>query len=114
MEVTNFLSFKNRNELRQWLVENHSTARECWVVSFRKKQPEWVALPYLDIVEEALCFGWIDSTCKKLPDGRLVQRLSPRRKHSHWTELNKQRCHDLERRGLMTPAGLAAMPKDHH
>ena len=114
MEVTNLLSFKNRNELRQWLVENHSTARECWVVSFRKKQPEWVALPYLDILEEALCFGWIDSTCKKLPDGRLVQRLSPRRKRSHWTELNKQRCHDLERRGLMTPAGLAAMPKDNH
>lgn len=114
MEVTNLLSFKNRNELRQWLVENHSTARECWVVSFRKKQPEWVALPYLDIVEEALCFGWIDSTCKKLPDGRLVQRLSPRRKRSHWTELNKQRCHALERRGLMTPAGLAAMPEDNH
>lgn len=114
MEVTNLLSFKSRNELRQWFVENHSTARECWVVSFRKKQPEWVALPYLDIVEEALCFGWIDSTCKKLPDGRLAQRLSPRRKRSHWTELNKQRCRDLERRGLMTPAGLAAMPKDNH
>ena len=114
MEVTNLLSFKNRNELRQLLVENHSTARECWVVSFRKKQPEWVALPYLDIVEEALCFGWIDSTCKKLPDGRLAQRLSPRRKRSHWTELNKQRCRDLECSGLMTPAGLAALPKEDH
>ena len=114
MEVTNLLSFKNSNELRQWLEKNHSIARECWVVSYRKKRPEWVALPYLDIVEEALCFGWIDSTCKKLPDGRLEQRLSPRRKRSHWTELNKQRCRDLERRGLMTPAGLAAMPKDNH
>ena len=114
MEVTNLLSFKDRNELRQWLEENHSMVRECWVVSYRKKQPEWDALLYQEIVEEALCFGWIDSTCKKLPDGRLVQRLSPRCKRSHWTELNKQRCHDLEHRGLMTPAGLAAMPKDNH
>ena len=66
-------------------------------------------LPYIDVVEEALCFGWIDSTLKKLPDGRLAQRLSPRRKKSHWTELNKQRCQDLEKRGLMTPAGIEAL-----
>ena len=57
----------------------------------RSKNPVGV-LPYLDVVEEALCFGWIDSTLKKLPDGRLAQRISPRRKNSHWTELNKQRC----------------------
>lgn len=112
MEVTHLFTFKHRNELRQWLIDNHSTQRECWVVSYRKKQPEWDALLYIDIVEEALCFGWIDSTCKKLPDGRLVQRLSPRRKHSHWTQLNKQRCCELERRGLMTPAGLAALPQE--
>ena len=55
-------------------------------------------LPYINVVEEALCFGWIDSTLKRLPDGRLAQRLSPRRKRSHWTELNKQRCADLEAR----------------
>jgi uncharacterized protein YdeI (YjbR/CyaY-like superfamily) len=66
-------------------------------------------LPYLEIVEEALCFGWIDSTLKKLPDGRLVQRLSPRRKGSHWTELNKERCRELESRGLMTDAGRKAL-----
>lgn len=114
MEVTNLLSFKDRSELRQWFLENHAIAQECWVVSYRKKRPEWDALLYQDIVEEALCFGWIDSTCKKLPDGRLAQRLSPRRKRSHWTELNKQRCRDLERRGLMTPAGRAAIPKKNH
>jgi hypothetical protein len=50
-------------------------------------------------------FGWIDSTLKKLPDGRLAQRLAPRRKNSHWTKLNMDRCLDLEDRGLMTPAG---------
>ena len=62
----------------------------------------------MDVVEEALCFGWIDSTLKKLPDGRLVQRLSPRRKNSHWTQLNMDRCMDLEDRGLMTEAGRRA------
>lgn len=112
MEVINLLSFNERCELRRWLAENHASARECWVVSYRKKRPEWKALLYVDIVEEALCFGWIDSTCKKLPDGRLAQRLTPRRKRSHWTELNKQRCRELERRGLMTTAGLAVMPTD--
>ena len=60
-------------------------------------------------VEEALCFGWIDSTLKRLPDGRLAQRLSPRRPRSHWTELNMERCRSLEERGLMTEAGRRAL-----
>lgn len=61
----------------------------------------------------ALCFGWIDSTLKKLPDRRLAQRLSPRRKNSHWTKLNMDRCIDLEDRGLMTPAGRWAYQVSH-
>lgn len=77
----------------------------------RSKNPHAGVLPYLDVVEEALCFGWIDSTLKKLPDGRLAQRLSPRRKNSHWTELNKQRCQELEVRGLMTRAGRDALER---
>jgi len=76
----------------------------------RSKKPEWPAIAYIDVVEEALCFGWIDSTLKRLPDGRLVQRLSPRRKKSHWTQLNIDRCKDLESRGLMTDAGRSALP----
>ena len=86
-----------------------SRLSQCWVVTYRSRQPEWPAIPYLDVVEEALCFGWIDSTLKRLPDGRLAQRLSPRRKRSHWTELNKQRCSDLEARGLMTDSGRKAL-----
>ena len=111
MEVRNLLEFKKRSELRKWLSENHQKVNECWVVKYMKNQPEWVALPYIDIVEEALCFGWIDSTNKKLPDGRLVQRLSPRRKGSHWTELNIRRCQDLEARGIMTDAGRSVIPR---
>ena len=108
MEIVNLLHFKNRSELRQWLKENHRKEKCCWVVTYRSKCPEWPAIPYIDVVEEALCFGWIDSTLKKLPDGRLAQRLSPRRKNSHWTRLNMERCMDLEARGLMTPAGRRA------
>ena len=105
------MHYGSRQELREWLIENHTTERCCWVVIYRTKCPEWSAIPYIDVVEEALCFGWIDSTMKRLDDGRLVQRLSPRRRGSHWTELNKQRCADLERRGLMTDAGRQELDK---
>jgi uncharacterized protein YdeI (YjbR/CyaY-like superfamily) len=80
------------------------------VATYRGKlPPQDNCLPYIEVVEEALCFGWIDSTVKRLPDGRLAQRLSPRRKGSHWTELNRQRYTDLEHRGLMTEAGRKAI-----
>ena len=109
MEVKSILAFGCRAELRLWLQNNHQTAKECWVVSYVVHKPQWDAIRYVDIVEEALCFGWIDSTKKKLHDGRLVQRLSPRRECSNWTELNKRRCLELESRGLMTDAGRKAL-----
>ena len=109
MEVVNLQHLGNRSELRQWLKENYNKEKYCWVVNYRSKcPPEWPAIPYIEVVEEALCFGWIDSTLKRLPDGRLAQRLSPRRAKSHWTQLNMDRCVDLEDRGLMTEAGRRA------
>ena len=110
MQITNLLQFSQRSELRRWFEENNDKVKECWVVMYRSKKPEWPAIAYIDVVEEALCFGWIDSTLKRLPDGRLAQRLSPRRKKSHWTQLNIERCKDLESRGLMTDAGRNALP----
>ena len=112
MEVVNLLHLSSRSELRQWLEENYNKEKCCWVVTYRSKcPPEWPAIPYIEVVEEALCFGWIDSTLKRLPDGRLAQRLSPRRPKSHWTQLNIDRCFDLEDRGLMTEAGRQAFEK---
>ncbi len=107
MQITLLLEYNSRQQLRDWLLQHGEDTREVWIAMFRSKRPPCSAacLPYIDVVEEALCFGWIDSTLKRLPDGRLAQRLSPRRKRSHWTELNKQRCADLEARGLMTDAG---------
>ena len=113
MEIDILLEYSDRKQLRQWLEENHATAHHCWVAAYRSKVPKLDALPYLAIVEEALCFGWIDSTNKRLPDGRLAQRISPRRRNSHWTELNLARVRDLEQHGLMTPAGLTALPHNN-
>lgn len=109
MEITLLLECTDRLQLQQWLMDNRTTAKECWVTMYRTKTPRTDCIPYLEVVEEALCFGWIDSTVKRLPDGRCAQRISPRRKGSHWTDLNRQRCADLERRGLMTDAGRMAI-----
>ena len=111
MEVINLLHLSSRSEPRHWLEENHNEEKCCWVVTYRGKRLEWPAIPYIEVVEEALCFGWIDSTLKRLPDSRLAQRLSPRRPKSHWTQLNMDRCIDLENRGLMTEAGRQAFEK---
>lgn len=116
----NILRPLNRKELREWLIDNAAVEKEVWVLCSRAK----VAVPldngtgemirYVDVVEEALCFGWIDSTIKKNPNGLgCLQRISPRRKHSHWTELNKQRCRQLMEQGLMTPAGLQTLYDNH-
>ncbi|MBO6250005.1 MAG: hypothetical protein J6N71_01505 [Muribaculaceae bacterium] len=112
MEVKNLLTFTYRHQLREWFERNHLSERCCWVACNRSKTAKPDTLPYLEIVEEALCFGWIDSTFKRLPDGRHAQRLSPRRKGSHWTELNRQRCLDLERRGLMTEYGRMTLKEN--
>ena len=103
------MEYDDRTVLRSWMEKNHQREREVWVASYRGKQPMADALPYVEVVEEALCFGWIDSTCKRLSDGRLAQRLSPRRKNSHWTERNQERCREMEQQGLMTEAGRIAL-----
>lgn len=110
MEIHNFLDITSRAELRAWLERNHRTAAECWVAVKRGRPKDGNTFWYIDAVEEALCFGWIDSTTKRLPDGTTAQRLCPRRPRSVWSELNKERCRRLERLGLMTDAGRAVLP----
>lgn len=110
MEIRNLLEARSRQELRDWLVRNHADATECWVVVKRGRPKDDGTFWYLDAVEEALCFGWIDSTTKKLPSGITAQKLCPRKPRSNWSELNKERCRRLERLGLMTAAGRAVLP----
>ena len=101
----NILKAKNREELRLWLENNYEIQKECWVIVIRGKPQIDDTFWYIDAVEEALCFGWIDSTVKKLDNGITIQRLSPRKKGSIWSELNKERCRRMEKLGKMTQAG---------
>lgn len=110
MEPVNLLTAQNRDELRAWLMENHTKEKECWVVVKRGRPVDDGTFWYIDAVEEAMCFGWIDSTTKKLEDGITAQKLAPRRKGSLWSELNKERCRRMERLGRMTEAGRAVLP----
>ncbi len=106
----NILKAKNREELRLWLENNYETQKECWVIVKRGRPQNDDTFWYIDAVEEALCFGWIDSTVKKLDTGITIQRLSPRKKGSIWSELNKERCRRMEKLGKMTQAGKKVLP----
>lgn len=99
---------KTRQELRDWLEENASKETHCWI--FVRSSKQAYGIDYLDAVEEALCFGWIDGIKKSLPSGESVQRFSPRRKNSNWTELNKERVRRLEKLGLMKESGRQVLP----
>lgn len=109
MTPKNILDIRNRDDFRQWLMNHSTTETECWIAVKRGKTPPEDALWYLDAVEEALCFGWIDSTLKNI-DGVALQRFGPRKKSGRWTELNKERCRRLEKLGKMTDNGRAAYP----
>lgn len=106
----NLLSAKNRCELRAWLTENYNKEKECWVIVKRGRPQNDNTFWYIDAVEEAMCFGWIDSTTKRLDNGITAQKLVPRKKNSLWSELNKERCRRMEKFGLMTDAGRAVLP----
>ena len=95
-----------RTEWRNWLSQNHDRSAGIWLV-FYKKHTGKPALEYDDAVEEALCFGWIDSIIKKIDDERYVRKLTPRKADSRWSDLNKERVKKLIKQGLMTEPGLA-------
>jgi uncharacterized protein YdeI (YjbR/CyaY-like superfamily) len=108
MEVGATLEPADRVAWRAWLAEHHATARDVWLLL--DDRPQVPRIGYLDAVEEAICFGWIDSIQKRHTEHERAQRFSPRRRGSGWTELNKERARRLVRLGLMTDAGRATLP----
>ncbi|CAI6030417.1 hypothetical protein PAECIP112173_00611 [Paenibacillus sp. JJ-100] len=108
MKIDHIISAKSREELRFWLQENSKTETFCWVLV--SMTPRSDTILYLDAVEEALCFGWIDGIKKKRSETELAQRLSPRNPKSSWTELNKERVRRLEKLSLMTDEGRRVLP----
>lgn len=99
---------KSRAAWRKWLQEHHATSRGIWLV-FAKKHTKLPSLSYEDAVEEALCFGWIDSLLKSIDDRFHMQMFTPRKAKSAWSALNRARAARLIKSGLMAPTGLGAV-----
>ena len=97
--------FKNRGEWRDWLEKNHSTEKEVWLIYYKKHVGK-KSISYDAAVEEALCFGWIDSVVRRIDDEKYMQRYTPRRLNSVWSLSNKVRVEKMIKEGKMTRAGL--------
>ena len=98
----------SRTEWRRWLASNPERRRGLWVV-YRKKSSDLAGPTYDDLVDEALCFGWIDSRVRRVDHDRVMQWFSPRRAGGLWSKLNKERAERLVDEGLMTDHGRAAI-----
>ncbi|MDB5235080.1 MAG: hypothetical protein JWR44_2073 [Hymenobacter sp.] len=100
----------SRTEWRQWLAEHHGTDPGVWLVYFKKASGQ-PSVTYPEAVEEALCFGWIDSHPRKLDAYRSQLLFTPRKPKSGWSKVNKERLLRLEAAGQLMPAGLAAIAR---
>lgn len=103
--LNNALIFKNKEEWRKWLEENHIKFKEIWLIHYKKSSNK-ISLTNYDAVEEALCFGWIDSTLKKIDEERYILRYTPRKNKSVWSKINKETAERMVLQGKMTQAGL--------
>lgn len=108
MKIGKTLYLTNRKQWRKWLAKNHVKAKEIWLIYYNKASGK-PRIPYNDAVEEALCYGWIDSIIKKMDDERFVQRFSPRRPTSILSEMNRERIHRMIKERKMTSFGLKAV-----
>jgi uncharacterized protein YdeI (YjbR/CyaY-like superfamily) len=105
------LDVRSRAQWRAWLEKHHRSESEIWLVFYKlhtgRKSP-----PYEDTVEEALCFGWVDSLVRRLDDDRFARKFTPRNADSRWSPSNIRRYADLKRRGRLASAGAARPPTD--
>lgn len=105
MIVQNSFYAHNREEWRNWLANNFDKVKEIWLI-FYKKHTLIQCVSYNEAVEEALCYGWIDSTIKRIDDEKYMQKFTPRKRNSKWSKLNIQRVQKMIESGLMTQTGL--------
>jgi len=102
--------FRSRHELRAWFEAHHADAPELWV-GFHKAHTGKAGVVYLEAVEEALCFGWIDTTVRRIDRDRYANRFTPRRLGSQWSAVNRRRFVELERAGRVHKSGRAAFER---
>jgi uncharacterized protein YdeI (YjbR/CyaY-like superfamily) len=107
MEITLTFQPATKADWRQWLGQNHASASEVWAVLYKKSTGKQT-VTLQDIVDEALCFGWIDGLEKRLDDERYVLRLTPRKNKEQWSDINKRRYAELLAAGLVTESGKEA------
>jgi len=101
---------KSRQEWREWLEKNHIGKQSIWLIYYKKKS-KVSTVSYNEAVDEALCFGWIDSKAKPLDDERYMQFFSKRKNNSVWSKINKGKVERLVKEGLMTKAGFEIIEK---
>jgi uncharacterized protein YdeI (YjbR/CyaY-like superfamily) len=105
LEISKTLYVTDRKKWRAWLRKNHAKQKEIWLIYYKKHTGK-PRIPYDDAVEEALCFGWIDSTVKRIDDEKYAQRYTPRNEKSIWSELNVKRANRMVAENKMTEAGM--------
>ena len=111
MKITKSFIPKNQKDWRKWLEKNHTHEREVWLVYFKPESGK-SNIDYETSVEEALCFGWIDSLIQRIDEEKYARKFNPRRLGSQWSETNKRRVLKIIREGRMTEAGMAKVTFD--
>ena len=106
MRISKKLYVTGRDDWRTWLGKNYDVEKGIWLV-FYKKHTGKPRISYDDAVEEALCFGWIDSTVKRIDDEKFMRKFTPRKGRSKWSNINRKRARKMMKEGKMTEAGLA-------
>src|SRR6185436_15338368 len=94
---------------RNWLAQHHDSESEVWLI-FHKLDSGVASIEYKDALDEALCFGWVDSLVKRLDDRRFARKFTPRKPDSRWSDVNRERYAALKAAGRVKPAGVARAP----
>ena len=105
------LLVRTLDQWRGWLTEHHASVSEIWLIFHKRHTAPGVAsIDYKDALDEALCFGWVDSLVKRLDDRRFARKFTPRRADSRWSTVNRKRYAELKASGRMKPPGIARSP----
>lgn len=110
-KTRNSLEARTPEQWRRWLAVHHASESEVWLV-FYKRHAGRESIEYGDAVDEALCFGWVDSLIKRLDGARYARKFTPRKPDSFWSAANRRRYAELEKSGRLAPAGLMRAPTD--
>jgi len=104
-------SARSVDQWREWLVKHHDSESEVWLI-FHKQHTRVASIAYEDALDEALCFGWVDSLVKSLDERRYARKFTRRRADSRWSTINRKRYAELKASGRLQPAGMKRAPTE--